>query len=48
MVYNVIFFFGPGREDTGYIYHIVRKFGEDFNLVIWRSRRKLPDLIPPL
>jgi len=25
------------------VYHTVGKFGEVFNLVIWRSRRKLPN-----
>ena len=30
------------------IYHIAGKFGEVFNLAIWRSRRKLPNLIPPI
>ena len=31
-----------------YLYHIVGKFGKVFNLAIWQSRRKLPNLIPPI
>jgi len=31
------------QKTTKVTYHMVKKFGKVFNLVIWRSRKKLPN-----